>query len=66
MQVYKTNKNDYLIKSGDLSARIGNTSILCIDSTFGEQKVNNYGHHLRHVAIYNDLKITNSCLKEAI
>ena len=62
----KTNKNDYILLSGDLNARIGNAEIYNVVGNFGEPVTNTSGLELRDFATYNNMKIMNSFYKEKI
>jgi len=59
-EVDKYNKNDSLIISGDLNARVGNQPIPNGVGTFGEDCVNRNGQALREFAAFNDFKIANT------
>ena len=61
----KTNKNDYILLSRDLNARIGNAEIHNILGSFGELVTNTNGLKLRDFATYKNIKITNSLYKHA-
>jgi hypothetical protein len=50
----KTNKNDYILLSRDLNARIGNAEIHNIVRSFGELVTNTNGLKLRDFATYNN------------
>lgn len=56
----KINKNDFIVLSGDLNARVGNIPIDNTVGIFGEPHANDNGYELRHFATYNKLKITNT------
>jgi hypothetical protein len=49
---YKTNKNDYILFSGDLNIRIGNSEIHNTVGNFGEPVTNTSGMKLRDFATY--------------
>jgi hypothetical protein len=55
----KTNKNDYILLSRDLNARIGNAEIYNIVRNFGQPVTNTNGLKLRSFSTYN-IKIINS------
>ena len=59
----KTNKNDYILFSRDLNARIGNAEIHNTVGSFGELVTNTNGLKLRGFATYNNIKIMNSLYK---
>jgi hypothetical protein len=56
----KTNKNDYILLSGNLNAEIGNAGIHNIVGSFGEQVTNTSGLKLKDFATYKNMKIVNS------
>lgn len=51
----KTNKNDYILLSRDLNARIGNAEIHNIVGSFGELVTNTNGLKQRDFATYNNI-----------
>jgi hypothetical protein len=59
----KTNKNVYILLSGDLNARIGNAEVQNIVGNFGEPITNTNGLKLRGFATYNNMEIMNSFYK---
>jgi endonuclease/exonuclease/phosphatase family metal-dependent hydrolase len=59
----RTNKNDYILLSGDLNSRIGNAEIHNIVGNFGEQVTNTNKLKLRDFATYNYMNIMNSFYK---
>jgi len=60
----KTNKNDYILFSRDLNARIGNAEIHNIVGSFGELVTNTNRLKLRDFATYNNnIKTMNSFYK---
>ena len=59
-------KNDSLIISGDLNARVGYQPIPDVVGTFGEECVNRNGQTLREFASFNDFKIANTFFRKKI
>jgi hypothetical protein len=60
----KTNKNDYILLSGDQNIRTGNAEIRNIAGNFGEPVTNTNGLKLRDFATYNNMKKMNSFYKQ--
>jgi hypothetical protein len=58
--LHKTNKNRYILLSGNLGAKIGNAEIHNIVGSFGEQVTNTNGLKLRNFATYNNIEIVKS------
>jgi exonuclease III len=56
----KVNESDMVILMGDFNARIVNNKSTGNIGTFGEKRCNNNGVKLRHLVLYNDLKIMNT------
>ena len=59
-QIYKWNRTDYLIVTGDFNALVGNKAVSGTVGVFGEQHRNSNGDSLTRCATSNDMRITNT------
>ena len=56
-------KNDYIVITGDLNARIGNLTLKQLIGPHGEPTLNDNGIKLRDFCTFNKLRVTNTFFK---